>query len=148
DLYRRFRRRPLHVRDQLPGRQGFLRLRCAVERVQAARGRCFGRGEGGTFPGDGRALLPHRLINRPRGLRTRGNRVRRPSVSLADSGSEGRRRWIVTPMHTARMRLGSVEAACGGRLCCSAWLWRAAASLTLFGSVIVATAIPHAPSIP
>jgi len=59
---RALRRRPLHVREQLPGRQGQLRLRRVLERLQEAR---FGRecgGEDRAVQRHGGALLPARLI--------------------------------------------------------------------------------------
>ena len=45
DLHRAVRRQPLHVREQLPGRQDHVRLRRAVERLQAARRQGLGRRE-------------------------------------------------------------------------------------------------------
>ena len=45
DLHRSLRRRPRHVRKQLPRRQGLLRLRRVLERLQAARWGCERRRE-------------------------------------------------------------------------------------------------------
>ncbi len=53
DLHRGVRRRSLHVREQLPGRQGLVQLRGLLEHVQAPRRERFARREGG-------AVLRHR----------------------------------------------------------------------------------------
>ena len=53
DLHRGVRRRPLHVREQLPGRQGGLQLRRVLERLQAP-------GAGRERDGAGGAVQPHR----------------------------------------------------------------------------------------
>ena len=42
NLHRGVRRRSLHVREQLPGRQGHVQLPCGVERIQAPRRRLLG----------------------------------------------------------------------------------------------------------
>jgi len=63
-VYREFRRQPLHVRKQLPGRQGCLQLSGAVQRVQAARRRRLGSGKG-------RTLCRHRIAVLPAGVVTR-----------------------------------------------------------------------------
>ena len=58
DLHRAFRRAPLHVREQLPGRENGHRLGRAMERVQAHRLRCVGGREAGAVPQYGAAHLP------------------------------------------------------------------------------------------
>ena len=51
DLHRKFRCQPLHVRKQLPGRQGRLQLSGAVQRVQTAGTRRLGIGKADLFAG-------------------------------------------------------------------------------------------------
>ena len=53
DLHRGVRRRPLHVREQLPGRQGHVQLSGPVERLQAPDG-------GGQCGGEDGAVQRHR----------------------------------------------------------------------------------------
>ena len=55
---------PLHVREQLPRRQGHVLLQCAVERVQTALPRCIQIGEGRIIQGNGRARLPDPSLTR------------------------------------------------------------------------------------
>ena len=61
DLHRRLRPRARDVREQLPGRQGQLRLRRAVERLQAHRRRLLRRRESGALRRHRNKVLPARI---------------------------------------------------------------------------------------
>ena len=61
DLHPRLRPRACDVREQLPGRQGQLQLRRAVERLQAHRRRLLRRGETGPLRRHRNQVLPVRI---------------------------------------------------------------------------------------
>jgi len=61
-LHRKLRRQPLHVREQLPGRQGRLQLPRVVQRFQAARERRLGIGKNRSLRRHRIPLLPPRHL--------------------------------------------------------------------------------------
>ena len=57
-LHRSLRRRPLHVREQLPAGQAVVRLHRAVERIQAHHRQCIGRRKESTLQRHRGARVP------------------------------------------------------------------------------------------
>ena len=93
--HREFRRQPLHVREQLPGRQGRLQLSGAVERVQAARERRLGVRKRPIF-----SPAPHRGSTGCKILRPHPSCLARPPRPSASSATA--RAFRLTPSRLAR----------------------------------------------